>query len=135
MCGLWGDHTRFFYRDGMDGGKLHATWLLVFISIYITRRTVSLNTLTVCLQASSVDLLVEFSAASAPSLAQVWLGCGATGTWVNLGEPGWRTAGGARSPSRASFASSPRTYEVVPAAAAPSHPCRGARLTRTACTR
>ena len=88
--------------------------------MYITRNTVGLNTLTVCLQASSVDLLVEFSAGS--SLIGPAVGCGATGTWVNLGG----TAGGARSPSRASFASSPRTYEVVPAAAAPSHPCRGA---------
>ena len=104
--------------------------------MYITRHTVGLNTLTVCLQASSVDLLVEFSAGS--SLIGPAVGCGATGTWVNLGG----TAGGARvhprqacNPPRAppavppfacKLASSPRTYKVVPAAAAPSHPCRGA---------
>ena len=47
---------------------------LVYITHHTVNHTVGLNTLTVCLQASSVDLLVEFSTAS--SLIAHWLSCG-----------------------------------------------------------
>ena len=56
------------------GSKRTGQAKLVYITHHTVNHTVGLNTLTVCLQASSVDLLVEFSTAS--SLIAHWLSCG-----------------------------------------------------------